>query len=64
MGYNGKDLGIFEQISLNVIQSEIRLKHMVFGYNVFNDKVESHLNDDVSSIGCSIGYVGEGSKHG
>jgi uncharacterized membrane protein YvbJ len=49
MGYNGKELGIFEQIILKPIQLEIRLKYMVFGYNVFNDKVENDLNDDVSS---------------
>jgi hypothetical protein len=37
---------------------------MVFGYNVFNGKVENNLNDDVSSTSCSNGYVGEGAKHG
>ena len=37
---------------------------MVFGYNVFNGKVENNLNDGVSSTGCFTGYVGEGAKHG
>jgi hypothetical protein len=50
MGYNGKDLGKFEQRNLELIQWEIIIKYMVFGYNVFNDKVENNINDDVSSI--------------
>jgi len=37
---------------------------MVFGYNVFNGKVENNINDDVYSTGCSNGYVGEFVRHG
>ena len=33
---------------------------MVFGYNVFNGKVENNINDDV----YSNGYVGDGLRHG
>ena len=43
---------------------EIRFRYMVFGYNVFNDKDENNISDDVSSIGCSNGYVYKGAKHG
>ena len=64
MGDNGNELGKFEQRSLWPIQFKIRLKYMVFWYNVFNGKVENNLNDDVSSTSCSNGYVGEGPKYG
>jgi len=64
MGYNGKELGRFEQTILKPIQLEIKLKYVVFGCDVFNDKVENDINDDVSSTRCSNGYVGEGAKHG